>query len=133
MAYCGQCPSYPCERYTALDAADSFVTHRRRREDMERLGRVGPQAFHEELARREEILLTLLRYYNDGRRKNLFCLAANLLELPELERALERIREETGEADMPVRERAACASRILQASAAKQGVELKLRKRPKEK
>lgn len=130
VAYCGQCPDYPCGRYEAFDAYDSFITHQHRRADMERLESVGWEAFHGELAKREEILQVLLEHYNDGRKKNLFCLAANLLELPELERAVERVRAETGGHVLSIQEKAAAASQVLKDAAARQGIELKLNRRP---
>ena len=71
-----------------------------------------------------------MEHYNDGRKKNLFCLAANLLELPELERAVERVRAETGGHVLSIQEKAAAASQVLKDAAARQGIELKLNRRP---
>ena len=123
-------PDSPCGSSEAVDAYDSILPPQHRRADMERLESVGWEAFHGELAKREEILQVLLEHYNDGRKKNLFCLAANLLELPELERAVERVRAETGGHVLSIQEKAAAASQVLKDAAARQGIELKLNRRP---
>ena len=60
--YCGQCGAYPCGRYAAFDEYDSFITHWWRKGDMERLGQIGPEAFHRELSEREKIL----RFFTGG-------------------------------------------------------------------
>ena len=131
-AYCVQCPDNPCGRYEGIDEYDSFVTHQCRKNDLERLGWAGPEVFHQELADRERILRRLLAHYNDGRKKTLFSLAANLLDLEELAAAMERIEAEAGPA-MAEKERAALAACVLKDGALRQGVELKLKKKPAKK
>ena len=68
--------------------------------------------------------------YNDGRRKSLFCTAVCLLELDKLRQAIVRL-EERVRPELELRARAALAVEELQAAAQMQGVELKLRKKPK--
>jgi len=128
-AYCGQCGEYPCRRYAGFDEYDSFITHQHRERDMERLRQIGPEAFHRELSEREGILHFLLENYNDGRKKTLFCLAASLLELPELKAAVWRLQRETDDPAMPLKEKAACAARLLRGVAAERGVTMKLRRK----
>ena len=36
VEYCFQCSEYPCERYDHIDDFDSFITHRRRKADLEK-------------------------------------------------------------------------------------------------
>ena len=79
-----------------------------------------------EQAERRDILAFFLDRCNDGRRKTLYCLAANLLPLP----ALRKVRNEAeAMAELPLKERGSRVSAAL--LTAGEGVSLKLRKRPK--
>lgn len=69
--------------------------------------------------------------YNDGRRKSLFCTAVCLLELDKLRQAMVRLEEPGFARSWSSGPRAALAVEELQAAAQMQGVELKLRKKPK--
>ena len=42
--YCFQCAEYPCERYAHIDEADSFITHRNQKADLEKMQRIGEEA-----------------------------------------------------------------------------------------
>lgn len=99
--------------------------------DNDRAKSIGIEAYTAELREKVEILQFLLGHYNDGRRKNFFCLAANLLALADIREVLRRLEAEGPVADSPLKERAALAARLFQAKAAQRGVELKLRKKPK--
>lgn len=130
VAYCFECAEYPCERCQGDEEYDVFITRQRRRADLEKAKAMGIEAYNEEQRRKVEIWETLLSRYNDGRRKALFSVAVNLLELPELERALARIGEWDTLPGRPLKERSAYAAGILQETAEKRGLELKLRKKP---
>ena len=69
----------------------------------------------------------LLAGYNDGRKKTLFCVAVNLLELADLEAVLREL--DANAAALAPKERAAYAARLLEEAAARTGVVLKLRKK----
>ena len=69
----------------------------------------------------------LLDNCNDGRRKTLFYLAANLLPLPDLRRIC---REAEGMLEVPLKERGARVAALLQEAAERADVTLKLRKKP---
>lgn len=126
VAYCIQCPGYPCGRYETIDARDSFITHLHKKTDMEKLQRVGSERYAAEQREKRGILDRLLAGYNDGRKKTLFCLAVNLLELDDLRAILEKADRETEE--LPQKEKAAYAADLLQKCAARSGIVLKLRK-----
>lgn len=125
VEYCFQYEAFPCERYKADDAWDSFVLHRNRKQDMEKARRA-PGAYHSQLKAKQEILRELLDKYNDGRHKSFFCTAVNLLELERLQRVMGQL--EKGEA-APAKELAARAKEWMQGEARQQGVELRLRKK----
>ena len=45
VEYCFQCSEYPCERYDHIDDFDSFITHRRRKADLEKARQSGVEAY----------------------------------------------------------------------------------------
>ncbi len=128
--YCFQCREYPCERYREPDRYDSFITHRNKMRDLERARDMGVEEYNREQKEKARILDYLLSTCNDGRRKTLFTLAANLLELPALHEAEALLRDE-GMAGAPLKERAVYAAGLLNERAESEGVSLKLRKKKK--
>lgn len=110
------------------DEFDSFITHRNRYRDFEKLKKIGVKAYQEEQREKTAVLNELLENYNDGRKKTLYCLAVNLLELDDLKRMMEQIKEkETG---LSVKEKASYMAGLLQEIAEQKGICLKLRKKP---
>ncbi|MCI9508167.1 MAG: DUF3795 domain-containing protein [Angelakisella sp.] len=131
VEYCFQCKDYPCQHYEHLDDFDSFITHQRRRSDLEKAQRMGPEAYAREQAERAKLLDWLLTQYNDGRRKTLYCLAVNLLELGALQGAVREMEASPQWPEMDKKEKAALLANRFQQLAEEQGVVLKLRKKPK--
>lgn len=127
IEYCFQCENYPCERYENIDKFDSFITHQHQKRDMEKFRELGIDAYTAEQQRKQVLLNHLLNTYNDGRKKTLFCIAVNLLELDDLENIINELDATTSA--LPRKERAAYAGRLLQETADKKGVMLKLRKK----
>ncbi|WP_305131294.1 DUF3795 domain-containing protein [uncultured Oscillibacter sp.] len=81
VEYCFQCSEYPCEKYEHIDDFDSFITHQSRKADLEKARCFGIEAYNVEQVEKAKILDFLLSNYNDGRKKTLFCVAVNLLDL----------------------------------------------------
>ena len=129
LEYCSECEEYPCRKYDHIDEWDSFVTHQNQKANLERRQCLGTERYNEEQVKRREILDRLLAGYNDGRRKTLFCLAANLLELEELSSLLEETEEQAR--SFSLKERAAYMAGLLQNCAEKNRIVLKLRKKGK--
>jgi len=94
---------------------------------MEKAKRIGMNAYRAELDEKIGILETLLKNYDDGRRKGLICLAVNLLDLQDIKVVMKQIADETTP-DMPLKERAKAASRLFEEMAQQRGILLKLRK-----
>ena len=46
VEYCFQCSEYPCEKYDHIDDFDSFITHRRRKADLEKARQSGMEAYN---------------------------------------------------------------------------------------
>lgn len=126
IEYCYECGKYPCEKYDGYEEFDSFITHRRQLADLERAKKIGIDAYNREQTEKKRILNDLLTNYNDGRKKAFFCVAANLLELPELQEAMERL---SAADDLPIKEKSKYAADVFQKIADRRNVELKLRKK----
>jgi hypothetical protein len=94
---------------------------------MEKAKRVGMDAYKTELDEKIDLLVTLLKCLDDGRRKGFFCLAVNLLDLHDVKSVIERIAEETTP-DMSLKEKAKTAARLFEETAKQRGISLKLRK-----
>ena len=75
---------------------------------------------------KDDIFQYLLHTCNDGRRKSLFALAANLLPLEDLR----RVRSDLTALDAPLSLRAREAARLLDEAARARGIALRLRKKP---
>lgn len=125
--FCCDCPEYPCALYEGFDAADSFIPHSCRARDLAEARSLGLGPFLERLGESEALLAELLRDYNDGRRKTLFCTAACLLPVEELRDALEKLRAQAG--NLGPKERAALAARLLNDAAEARGLSLRLVKK----
>ena len=120
----------PCARYTRAEPYDSFVPHRNVQRDFARAARDGLDAYRAMLEEKEALLRFLLREYNDGRRKSLFCTAVNLLELADVRETVSLLRRQTPP-DAALREKGALAARLLQEAAAANGICLKLNRKKK--
>lgn len=129
VSYCNECKEYPCDKYQHIDDYDSFITHRRRRADLARAQRIGIDAYNLEQQEKVQILSWLLSNYNDGRKKNFYCVAVNLLELAELREAVDRIRSIDGLSALPAKEQCRAAAEVIQKIAERRDVELKLNRK----
>ena len=94
IEYCFQCGSFPCDKYAHIDDFDSFITHQNQMNDMGKAQQIGIPAYNAEQEEKRKILDFLLASYNDGRRKNLFCIAVNLLEIGEIENILQAVKSD---------------------------------------
>ena len=102
VVYCFECGLYPCEKYQNIDEYDSFITHRRRKADLEKAQRIGIEQYNHEQKEKVQMLNHLLANFNDGRRKNFFCVAVNLLELPELREIFSQIKANQEKSNVPL-------------------------------
>ena len=127
VAYCFQCAEYPCGQYNEMGAYDSFITHWNQKENL-REAAADLEKYHQVQTEKVKILHNLLENYNDGRQKSFFCLMVNLLELPELCGAMERISKGTG--NLPLKGKASFAAGQLREIARQKGLPCKLRKKP---
>lgn len=129
IEYCFECKCYPCEKYLHIDDFDSFITHKKRKCDLEKAQRIGIDKYNLEQKEKMQILDYLLSNYNDGRRKTFFCVAANLLELSEIQEAVKQIEENSELAALSVKERSLYVVNVFQGIADKRGLSLKLNRK----
>jgi len=126
--YCSECENYPCPKYNGITQFDSFITHRHQLSDMEKMNRLGIDAYRVELEQKSQILKYLLDNYNDGRRKTFFCLAVNLLDLSDSENAVRQIKERIAR-EMTVKEKSSVAVSCFEAAAKEKGIALRMNKK----
>ena len=129
VEYCYQCGKFPCEKYEAMEEFDVFITHQNQMADLKRAKELGPAAYRREQEERRGILDRLLAQYNDGRRKTLYCLGANLLPLDRLRDILKTLDSDPALAGAPQKEKAQTAAKLFQTAAKECNIELKLRKK----
>lgn len=109
-----------------MDEYDSFITHRRRKADLARAQCIGIEQYNLEQREKTQILSHLLAHYNDGRRKNFFCTAVNLLELSELKEAMKQIQSHDELPSLPFKAQCLYVTEVFQKLADRRNIELKL-------
>ena len=125
IAYCWECPQYPCAHYQDFDKQDSFVPHRNRQQDIALARELGTDSYLSLLEKKRGILEQLLEHYNAGRHKTFFTTAVYLLPLEDLENTLKILNTQP---EQEKKERALAAANLLQAAADRRGICLKLKK-----
>ncbi len=129
VEYCFQCSKYPCEKYSHIDDFDSFITHRNQRADLKKAKETGIEAYNAEQVEKTKILDFLLANYNDGRKKNLFCVAVNLLKMQEINEILMQIESNSELERFTSKEKSSYVAGLFQNAAKQKHIELKLRKK----
>jgi len=128
VEYCFQCSSYPCRRYSEQSKLDSFITYKNVIFDFEKARKNGIKQYQEELNKKIRILEFLIKNYDDGKRKNFYCLAVNLINLSDFKRIMESIDKEIIKLDLDKREKIKLVIELTESIAKKENIELKLRK-----
>jgi hypothetical protein len=127
IEYCYLCEEYPCKKYYDREKIkDSFITKQRQLADFQKVKEIGLAAYQAELKEKVNILERLLADFDDGRRKNFFCLAVNLLELADVKDVMARLEAEIN-TDATAKEKAALAADLFRQKADERNVQLELR------
>ena len=93
---------------------------------MEKLRDIGADRYNAEQEKKVQLLEYLLSSCNDGRRKTLFSLAVNLLELSDVQSVIDQLMA----SDLStVKERAVYAASLFQKVADEQGISLRLNRK----
>ncbi len=125
VQYCYQCEEYPCRRYDGIDRYDSLISHRNQKKDLAKAKQMGIEAYLSEQQAKKAILTRLLEDYDDGRRDVFYCLAVNMLEVPDLREVLKQADDRAG--TMSLQEKADHVVSLLKSCAEKRNTPLKLR------
>lgn len=96
--------------------------------DFEKAMKDGVEQYKMELNEKMEILEFLIKNYNDGRRKNFYCLAVNLLKLQDIKEIMAEINEKISKLEIPLKEKIEQIKLLFEAKAKQENIELKLRK-----
>jgi hypothetical protein len=128
VEFCYQCQEYPCDRYNKEGKLDSFITYKNVLADFEKAEKSGIEKYIKELNEKVEILEYLIKNYNDGRKKNYYCIAVNLTSLQDLKKIVNKIKTEIHIQDVELKEKISLVVGLFEESAAKNKIELKLRK-----
>ena len=136
LEVCAQCDEFPCTRFDRwLDRCeehDSFITHARCKTNLDSIRNNGLDSFIEQHSKRIGLLERMLGGYNDGRSRSYFCIATALLDISDLEAALDRSAREieaTNVALDDMKSRAKILRGYLNETAAQKGIELRLKKK----
>ncbi len=87
------CKDFPCNRYKCPSEKDSFVTYRNVINDLQKAIDNGIEEYQAELNEKILFFEYLISNFNDGRKKNFFCIAVNLLDLVDLNNIKENIKK----------------------------------------
>ncbi len=131
VEFCGFCTeNIVCDRWKKFRAMgkqhDSIVCYQRLEDNIAFIQKNGIKEFERQQMAREELLRSILSEFNDGRSKTLYCIAATLLEIGELEQALKEARSKS--AGLDAKEKANLMHSVLSRIAENKSYLLKLRK-----
>lgn len=131
VLYCIHCQEYPCAKFQGLEVMDSFIVHRNRKKDLEKMKSLGLEHYQKELQEKMSILGRLLSEYNDGRRKSFFALSVNLLELSDLQEVMKEMEERAEAQELTLKEKAKTVAELLKGRAQARDVSLILHRKKK--
>jgi len=136
LEVCAQCDEFPCSKFESWLVGggeyDSFVTHKKAHPNLIFIREYGIEKFIEQQRKRIRLLETMLRNFDDGKSKSFYCIAATLLPITDLETSLNKTEQKI-KADKIGLDDFKTKSKILKGFlnnfAAREGIELKLRKK----
>ena len=105
---------------------DSFKTYQKLEDDINFIKAKGVKAYDEQRRIRESLLIGILNEFNEGRSKSYYCIAATVMDIDELNSALE---EATAQSKLlSIKDKSRIMHTILDSIALKKGYRLSLRK-----
>ena len=129
--FCVFCPENDdCERWHKHRYAgkehDSIVSYQKLEDNIAFIQKNGLEDFEKQQMAREALLKAILAEFNEGRSKTLYCIAATVLEIKELEEIFEKAR--TKSKGLDVKAKSKVMHSLLNGIAEKKHYLLKLRK-----
>ncbi len=128
VEFCFECSAYPCAKYAHPGDLDSFISYRNVINDFEKAKTKGVDQYIRQLQEKVKILEFLISNYNDGKRKNFYCLAVNLLQLEDIQNIMAKIANEISKQSIPMKDKINSIVLLFEDQARKDNVSLKLRK-----
>jgi hypothetical protein len=100
IEFCGFCDeNATCDRWRKFREMgkqhDSIVCYQKLEDNIVFIQKNGMEEFEKQQKTRENLVQSMLSEFNEGRSKTLYCIAATLLEISELESVLEEAREKS--------------------------------------
>lgn len=136
LEVCAQCGKFPCSKFESwLETGgeyDSFLTHKKAKSNQDFIRAYGIEKFIEQQRKRIELLENMLRDFDDGRSKGFYCIATTLLPITDVETSLEKTEQRLkadGISFAETKIKSKILKEFLNESAARNEVELKLRKK----
>lgn len=129
--YCFQCADYPSEKCNHIDDFDSFITHYNQKANLEKASHIGINNYNKEQKEKIRILNFLLSNYNDGRKKILFFVAVNLMDLNDLRELLAQIEHCPELVGLTLKDQSSFVAQRIKKIADNRGIKLSLRKKKK--
>ena len=129
--FCGLCDeSSTCDRWRKFREVgkrrDSFVCYQRLEDNIAFIKKDGLEEFEKQQIAREKLLQAMLVQFNEGRSKTLYCIAATVLEIKELQNVLEEAQAKSEGLD--IKAKAEVMHSLLNEIAENKNYLLKLRK-----
>jgi hypothetical protein len=131
VEFCGFCDeNATCVRWRKFREMgkqhDSIVCYQKLEDNIDFIQKNGVEEFEKQQKTREQLVRSMLSEFNDGRSKTLYCIAATVLEIGELEHVLQGAREKSVGFDP--KQKAEVMHSLLDKIAANKNYLLKLRK-----
>ena len=126
IEFCYDCEEFPCKKYDVPTMQDSFISKKNFLENMSE-AKDNFKLYMKGLKEKQSVLEELLKNYNDGRSKNYYCIAVNLIPLKDLESIMVKIQKIKNE-NIPIKEKAKKAKNIFEEESEILDIKIKLRK-----
>ena len=135
---CAQCDEFPCSKFESwLETGgeyDSFLTHKKAKSNLDSIKTCGLDSFIEQQRKRILLLEKMIKSFDDGKSKSFYCIATTLLPIADLETSLEKTEQRLKAEKIDLddnRTNSKILKEFLNESAARKGVDLRLRKKVK--
>ncbi len=131
IEFCWQCTEQEnCQKWHERrewgKSHDSFVCYQKLEDNIEFIKNKGISAFVKNPQAKGQLITMMLDEFNDGRSKSFYCIAATVMDIPELKQAISQAKNESK--GMDIKGKAKTLRSIINGVAAKRNYHLKLRK-----
>ena len=134
LVTCADCSDFPCDKYERFFDWDTFVTRKVCRPNIERMQKAGLKTFLQEQHQKRILLEDLLANYNDGRSRSFYCIAVALMPHAPIKEAVGKVKAAMASSKLDISDikaKTKVLKSLIQDSASKSNLNLKLRKKPK--